>query len=104
MSGADEERVVQVMAAIADRTVHEFVDPFTFPSHHTRIQEPYDYYAFGQVSKIDAMASPKHLACATRLAPPSDTPLVTICSMLAATATVHLSRLQIATLLNQGKP
>lgn len=39
------------MAAIADRVVHEFVEPFTFPNHHRRILEPYDYYQFGQVNQ-----------------------------------------------------
>ena len=23
-------------------------DPYTFPSHHLSMREPYDYYAFGQ--------------------------------------------------------
>ena len=37
------------MSAIADRVVHEFVAPYTFPNHHRRILEPYNYYDFGQV-------------------------------------------------------
>lgn len=48
--GADEKQVTKVMAAIADRVVHEFVDPFTFPNQHQRILEPYNYYDFGQAS------------------------------------------------------
>lgn len=47
--GADEQRVAQVMAAIADRVCDQFVHPYTFPSFHARILEPYNYYAFGQV-------------------------------------------------------
>lgn len=47
--GADEKQVTKVMAAIADRVVHEFADPFTFPNQHQRILEPYNYYDFGQV-------------------------------------------------------
>ena len=38
-----------MMSAIADRVVHEFVAPYTFPNHHRRILEPYNYYDFGQV-------------------------------------------------------
>ena len=30
------------------RSVHEFIEPYTFPSYHTRILEPYNYYEFGQ--------------------------------------------------------
>jgi glycerol-3-phosphate O-acyltransferase len=30
------------------RSVDQFVNPYTFPSFHTRIQEPYNYYEFGQ--------------------------------------------------------
>ncbi len=47
--GADEREVTKVMSAIADRVVHEFVEPFVFPNHHHRILEPYNYYDFGQV-------------------------------------------------------
>ena len=32
----------------ACRSEYEFRDPYTFPSYHTRIQEPYNYYEFGQ--------------------------------------------------------
>ncbi|KAK9806373.1 hypothetical protein WJX72_012050 [[Myrmecia] bisecta] len=46
--GADEALVAKIMSAIADRSVHEFVEPYTFPSHHHRILEPYNYYEFGQ--------------------------------------------------------
>lgn len=48
VDGADERAVADVMAAIADRVVHDMGTPFTFPSTHHRILEPYDYYAFGQ--------------------------------------------------------
>lgn len=47
--GADERRVAQVMGAIADRVCDQFVNPYTFPSFHQRILEPYNYYDFGQV-------------------------------------------------------
>ena len=47
--GADEREVTKVMSAIADRVVHEFVEPFKFPNHHHRILAPYNYYEFGQV-------------------------------------------------------
>ncbi len=30
------------------RSVHEFIEPYTFPSYHMRILEPYNYYEFGQ--------------------------------------------------------
>lgn len=39
---------VKVMATVFDRILVQFEDPFTFPSHHRRLTEPYDYYAFGQ--------------------------------------------------------
>ena len=48
MPGADAKLVAQIMGSIADRVVHEFAEPFTFPCHHQRILKPYDYYAFGQ--------------------------------------------------------
>ena len=48
--GADEKRVAQVMGAIADRVTDQFVNPYTFPSSHKRILEPYNYYEFGQVT------------------------------------------------------
>ena len=51
--GADEREVTKVMSAIADRVVHEFVEPFKFPNHHHRILEPYNYYEFGQVCLLD---------------------------------------------------
>ena len=37
------------MGSIADRVCDQFVHPYTFPSFHTRILEPYNYYNFGQV-------------------------------------------------------
>ena len=52
VEGADEREVTRVMSAIADRVVHEFVEPFTFPNQHQRILEPYNYYEFGQVFLI----------------------------------------------------
>ena len=30
------------------RSEYEFRDPYSFPSFHTRIQAPYNYYEFGQ--------------------------------------------------------
>ena len=46
--GADEAEVARVMTAIADRVLDQFKAPYTFPSAHSRILAPYDYYAFGQ--------------------------------------------------------
>ena len=43
-----QQNVVKVMGAIADRVLHEFVEPYTFPVVHKRLLQPYDYYAFGQ--------------------------------------------------------
>ena len=37
------------MGAIADRVTDQFINPYTFPSSHKRILEPYNYYDFGQV-------------------------------------------------------
>lgn len=39
---------MQVMASVVERVLLQFLQPFTFSSHHTRIQEPYNYYEFGQ--------------------------------------------------------
>jgi hypothetical protein len=36
------------MAAIADRVLNQFSDPYTFPSRHERMTAPYNYYEFGQ--------------------------------------------------------
>ncbi|KAL0048529.1 hypothetical protein WJX82_005114 [Trebouxia sp. C0006] len=47
-SDASPELVARVMGSIADRTFNQFLDPYTFPSYHTRLLEPYDYYKFGQ--------------------------------------------------------
>ena len=57
VSGADEKRVAQVMGAIADRVTDQFVNPYTFPSTHKRILEPYNYYDFGQVRTIKVSCS-----------------------------------------------
>lgn len=46
--GADEAFATRVQATIADTVFAQFVAPYTFPSAHKRILEPYDYYAFGQ--------------------------------------------------------
>ena len=63
MSGADEKRVAQVMGAIADRVTDQFVNPYTFPSTHKRILEPYNYYDFGQVctSNVPCISHTYHL-------------------------------------------
>lgn len=45
---ASPELVARVMGSIADRTFNQFLDPYTFPSYHTRLLEPYNYYKFGQ--------------------------------------------------------
>ncbi|GIL81599.1 hypothetical protein Vretimale_1259 [Volvox reticuliferus] len=46
--GADEKLVTQVQASILDNVLLQAVQPYTFPSFHTRITEPYNYYDFGQ--------------------------------------------------------
>ncbi|KIY97363.1 hypothetical protein MNEG_10600 [Monoraphidium neglectum] len=46
--GCDEAFATRVQATIADVVFAQFVSPYTFPSFHTRILEPYDYYNFGQ--------------------------------------------------------
>lgn len=35
-------------ATIADCVLNQFVAPYTFPSFHSRLLEPYNYYEFGQ--------------------------------------------------------
>ena len=50
LPGANEEFVAKVMASVCERVLLQ-LDPrtaFTFPSHHERILEPYNYYNFGQ--------------------------------------------------------
>ena len=37
-----------MIASIAERVAVQGFDPYTFPSRHERILEPFDYYAFGQ--------------------------------------------------------
>ncbi len=58
--GADEAFATRVQATIADVVFAQFVQPYTFPSFHKRILEPYDYFKFGQRyvgSLIDFSAS-----------------------------------------------
>ena len=47
--GGDADFVARVMAAVCERVLLE-ISPaaYTFPSFHTRLTDPYDYYAFGQ--------------------------------------------------------
>ena len=61
--GATEQEVAEVMAAIADRVMTDIQQPYTFPSLHTRILQPYDYYKFGQAGAAAAamLTSPTHL-------------------------------------------
>eukprot|EP00747_Dinoflagellata_sp_TGD_P089222 gnl/TRDRNA2_/TRDRNA2_164245_c0_seq1.p1 gnl/TRDRNA2_/TRDRNA2_164245_c0~~gnl/TRDRNA2_/TRDRNA2_164245_c0_seq1.p1 ORF type:complete len:505 (-),score=63.53 gnl/TRDRNA2_/TRDRNA2_164245_c0_seq1:615-2129(-) len=47
VADADKE-AAKLMAALTERVLVQFKDPYTFPAIHGRIQEPYDYYAFGQ--------------------------------------------------------
>ena len=47
-AGGSEATVTAVMAAIADRVLNQFSDPYTFPSRHERMTAPYNYYEFGQ--------------------------------------------------------
>lgn len=39
-----DKESTEVIAAIADRVVSQFKDPYTFPSRHERILEPFNYY------------------------------------------------------------
>ena len=54
VAGADERRVAEVMGAIADRVCDQFQRPYTFPSFHERILQPYNYYDFGQARPLAA--------------------------------------------------
>ena len=63
MAGADEQRVAQVIGSIADRVCDQFVNPYTFPSLHQRILEPYNYYNFGQVGEALSGFLPGQVAC-----------------------------------------
>lgn len=49
-SGVDNPELVatKVQCTIADCVTNEFVNPYTFPSAHKRLLEPYNYYNFGQ--------------------------------------------------------
>lgn len=47
-AGANEKLVAQVQSTIADCVLNQFKDPYTFPSQHSRLLEPYNYYNFGQ--------------------------------------------------------
>eukprot|EP00879_Flechtneria_rotunda_P024305 GHRR01025760.1.p1 GENE.GHRR01025760.1~~GHRR01025760.1.p1 ORF type:complete len:277 (+),score=61.31 GHRR01025760.1:368-1198(+) len=49
-SGVDNAELVatKVQSTIADTVFNQFVDPYTFPSLHKRLLEPYNYYQFGQ--------------------------------------------------------
>lgn len=46
--GATEDYVARTMALVAERVLVQLTQPYTFPSAHRSIREPYDYYAFGQ--------------------------------------------------------
>lgn len=48
VEGADEALASKIQATIADCVLNQFVDPYTFPSFHQRLLEPYNYFAFGQ--------------------------------------------------------
>lgn len=46
---ADPELVAtKIQCTIADCVINQFMDPYTFPSAHKRLLEPYNYYNFGQ--------------------------------------------------------
>lgn len=50
LPGANEGYVARVMASVCEKVLRE-LDPssaYTFPSHHQRMLEPYNYYEFGQ--------------------------------------------------------
>ena len=44
----DMKLVSEVQAAIADTVINQMANPYTFPSYHEAITEPYDYFEFGQ--------------------------------------------------------
>ncbi|KAI3435020.1 hypothetical protein D9Q98_003072 [Chlorella vulgaris] len=48
--GADEDFVARVMASVCERVLLELnpATAYTFPSFHLKIEEPYNYYLFGQ--------------------------------------------------------
>lgn len=46
--GSNDVLAAKVQSTIADTVTVQFVKPFTFPSFHHRILEPYNYYEFGQ--------------------------------------------------------
>lgn len=50
LPGADEAFVAKVMASVCERVLEQLnpAAAYTFPSHHERILEPYNYYNFGQ--------------------------------------------------------
>lgn len=43
-----DKEAAQCIASVAERVLVQFKDPYTFPSRHKRILEPFDYYMFGQ--------------------------------------------------------
>jgi glycerol-3-phosphate O-acyltransferase len=43
-----EELAAHIQSSIADTVLNQFHTPYTFPSFHERILEPYNYYDFGQ--------------------------------------------------------
>eukprot|EP00878_Enallax_costatus_P002142 GHUV01002310.1.p1 GENE.GHUV01002310.1~~GHUV01002310.1.p1 ORF type:complete len:410 (+),score=143.65 GHUV01002310.1:222-1451(+) len=46
---ADPELVTtKIQCTIADCVINQLIDPYTFPSAHKRLLEPYNYYNFGQ--------------------------------------------------------
>ena len=46
--GHNEKLVAKIQSTIADCTLNEFRNPYTFPSHHLRLLDPYNYFEFGQ--------------------------------------------------------
>eukprot|EP00746_Dinoflagellata_sp_MGD_P001330 gnl/MRDRNA2_/MRDRNA2_102503_c0_seq1.p1 gnl/MRDRNA2_/MRDRNA2_102503_c0~~gnl/MRDRNA2_/MRDRNA2_102503_c0_seq1.p1 ORF type:complete len:500 (+),score=98.76 gnl/MRDRNA2_/MRDRNA2_102503_c0_seq1:178-1677(+) len=45
---AADRETAEMLAAVTERVVMEFKQPFTFPSMHKRIMEPFNHYDFGQ--------------------------------------------------------
>lgn len=43
-----EEVSLNIMKTVFDRVAVQMVAPYTFPSYHESIREPFDYYQFGQ--------------------------------------------------------
>lgn len=43
-----EAKATKMISTVVDRVLLQFEEPYTFPSFHKRMLEPFDYYEFGQ--------------------------------------------------------